>query len=467
MKFINVVRRLVILALALLAVVSGNAAFAATRPDNDIVTPEALGAPVLSARRAPDFLSSTAAETSLRSTIATTMSELGQGWCADIDAGGRPVFRGRIDNAYIPASTVKLLTASTVLSTFDDEDTFETKVRGDNPSSGRVNGALELVGGGDPLLFTADYAQRLDDSNDVHTPLEKLADAVVAKGVRSVSGGIVGNGSRFDDQRTIPSWDPGYIRQAQVGSLGGLMVNQGIVAADAGRTVVGDPNTHAAAVFADLLRSRGVEVGSPPPGAGSKVGNSEIASIKSQPVSAIVGQMLTESDNTTAETLLKNVAHEESDSPGTTARGVEAIREHLKSLGVDPAQVNLVDGSGLDRSDRVTCRALQQVLAAAGPDSVIAKGLARAGETGTLDVRMRNSPAQGRVQAKTGTLSGVSALAGWAKPEGDTPVSFSLLVNGPDSQISEEAQDRVAIALATLPQAPSREAYAPSQSQAR
>ncbi len=123
--------------------------------------------------------------------------------------------------------------------------------------------------------------------------------------------------------------------------------------------------------------------------------------------------MLAESDDTTAELLTKELGLHVS-GQGTTAAGTKVIIDRLTADGLPVEGLVLNDGSGLDEGDRLTCDLLTEVLDRAGPDSELAKLLPVAGENGTLRPRMRRTPAQGQVSAKTGTLDHVNALAGFA-----------------------------------------------------
>lgn len=457
---LKLLRRACIFALVALSLLSARSAFTSTEAEVGAGARNAGSSAVLSAQRFPGVLASAASETSTRNAITAALTPLGSNWCGVAAAGATTIYDVRRDMALVPASTVKILTGAAAIDEFGSDHTFETKVVGSKPNNGQIDGAIALVGGGDPLLMSAAYAESIDNSTDVHTPLEALADRVVQSGVRSVSGGVVVDDSLFDSQRAVTDWQPGYISQAQVGSIGAAVVDQGITTDD-GRRVVDDPRSHAASVLASMLRARGVQVGAPPPGAGSKVGSDTLATIESRSLGDIVGQMLTESDNTTAEMLLKNLSAQTSDEPGSTRDGTARVLDYLRGLGVDTSGLAITDGSGLARSNRVTCSALQAVLGSSGLDSPVGNGLARAGQSGTLDTRMNGSIAEGRVQAKTGTLDQVSALAGWARPDGHPPVAFSIVVNGVETSRAEAAQDAVATALAALPQTPPEDAYAP------
>ena len=266
-----------------------------------------------------------------------------------------------------------------------------------------------------PCLLTSPYVQTADRSSDAHTSLEALADQVVAEGIKTVKGSVVGDDSAFDQARYLDSWDRGLAMQGQIGPIGALQVNQGFERFSGGRVPADSPTLHAAAVFTELLRERGVVIGGQPASGRAPDNADEVTKIESLPVSELVAEMLTESDNTTAEMLLRNIGKKAS-GEGTFAGGVAAVKAAAVEAGISMNGVNIADGSGLDRASRATCAALLGSLVHDGPDGTISRGLAKAGQSGTLSDRMNNSVAVGRVVAKTGTLSGVSALrAGFAR----------------------------------------------------
>jgi D-alanyl-D-alanine carboxypeptidase/D-alanyl-D-alanine-endopeptidase (penicillin-binding protein 4) len=124
---------------------------------------------------------------------------------------------------------------------------------------------------------------------------------------------------------------------------------------------------------------------------------------------------------------------------GTTARGVAAIHDALATLHVDLTGVTFVDGSGLARGDRLTCATLLGVLDVDARPRFrpVADGLAVAGRRGTLAQRLRGTPLEDNLRAKTGTLSGVSGLAGYVRS--DRPLTFALLLAGGFSQAAGDA----------------------------
>ncbi len=178
------------------------------------------------------------------------------------------------------------------------------------PADGTVD-QLWLVGGGDPVLATGDYVSFLQSQpkskGDVTTSLEALADAIVAKGVRAIPGGVLGDDSRYDQQRYLPTWKDTYRTDGEVGPMSALTVNDGFSTWSPARKVpVDDPTRNAAAELTDLLRARGVQVGAP--GTGTAPGDAtEIATVSSPPLRDVVHSMLSSSDNLTAEMLTKEL----------------------------------------------------------------------------------------------------------------------------------------------------------------
>lgn len=167
----------------------------------------------------------------------------------------------------------------------------------------------------------------------------------------------------------------------------------------------------------------------------------ELAAVQSPPLSELIRETNQESNNVYAEALLRTLgqmaqnlpAITESSGAGITVdRGLVAVRKGLSALGVDPTGYVQADGSGLSRRNLVSPEALVQILQAMAPlptAAVYRASLPVAGVSGTLQSRFRGTAAQGIVQAKTGTLTGVSALAGYVEPPNYPPLAFSILVN--------------------------------------
>lgn len=432
-------------------------------PPLDAVSAASLTAPVLSARRAPGVVAQVVADQRLRSDLDAALADpaLGAGRdqsCLVVTTDGRPVMTRRPDAALIPASTLKVLTASAVLARIGTDERLLTEVRAAAPpaAEGVVDGDLWLVGGGDPLLATADYAATFPNQPQVITPFERLADAVVEAGVRQVRGAVVGDESRYDTQRYIPSWKASYREDGDVGPAGALVVNDGFVTFGARPVAAEQPAVHAASVLGGLLAARGVSVLGAPTAGVTPAGTAVLAAVPSPPMAAVVGAMLRESDNGTAELLVKELGRRFG-AAGTTADGLAVVGDALAGAGLPVGQLTTVDGSGLDRADRASCALLMASLASAGPTGPVGAALPVAGRDGTLATRFLGHPAAGRLRAKTGSLNGVVGLAGYVDREASPPLSFALLVNElPRDALGRRLQEDVAAALARYPDGPDR-----------
>jgi D-alanyl-D-alanine carboxypeptidase/D-alanyl-D-alanine-endopeptidase (penicillin-binding protein 4) len=417
----------------------------------------ALKVPLFSPRRVPDLFTAPIADERLRQQVAAVAAEAPPESCITITVRGRPAVRINGDVPLEPASVMKLVTATALLRhAKPDEAVATTVVTHAEPVKGVVEGDLWLVGGGDGLLTTGGYQASLRDQDQTVLPVAQLADALRAKGVTEIRGGIVGDESRYDSSRYVESWPARYRGQETVGPLSALMINDGVTGYDRSpdRPSVsrkpGDPPLLAAATFKALLEERGIRVDG---GAGigkAPDGTKELARIQST-IFDQVDEMLSWSDNTTAELLTKEVGRRAAGS-GTTQAGTQENLAVLRQLGVAANGLVFVDGSGLDPGNRLTCDVLAAVLDHAGPDSPIAKGLAVAGRKGTLLRRMRRTVAEGNVFAKTGTLGTVTSLAGFEKTRRGEVVTFAFIQNGP--KINTALQDRLAEQLYEFPDAP-------------
>ncbi|HVL26571.1 MAG TPA: D-alanyl-D-alanine carboxypeptidase/D-alanyl-D-alanine-endopeptidase, partial [Acidimicrobiales bacterium] len=179
-----------------------------------------------------------------------------------------------------------------------------------------------------------------------------------------------------------------------------------------------------------------------------------IAEIESLPMAEVVGVMMRESDNLGAELLVKELGARFGGA-GTTAAGLGVVRSAAADLGLPPDALSLSDGSGLDRRNRLSCGLVHGLLAGASPDSPLAAGLPVAGTSGTLVRRFLGTPAVGRVRAKTGSLNGVAALAGFATGADGRSFGFAMLANDlPSESAGMALQDRLATALTSYPDAP-------------
>ena len=344
--------------------------------------------------------------------------------CAAVEVHGQRVFSRAVDDPVQPASLIKLFTAAAALDILGPESRLSTQVRGRIDARGMVDGDLVLAGGGDPVLGTDAWARSELRDSQPHTSLDTLADRVVAAGVRRVRGAVLGDESRYDAERIVAAWPQRLVDDGEIGPLSALVANDGFETWGHPGVPFDDPARGTAGLFHDLLVKRGVVIDEAPR---SGVGRAPplIVSIDSPPVGALVADMLRRSDNGTAELLVKEIGYRGA-GEGSTSAGVTAVEASTEARGVVLDGVVIADGSGLSDADRVTCHSLTSLLARTAP--VLRPSLPVAGRSGTLRNRFASTPAAGRVRAKTGSLNGISAIAGYADT-GSGEVVFAVVGN--------------------------------------
>ncbi|MGI8523632.1 MAG: D-alanyl-D-alanine carboxypeptidase/D-alanyl-D-alanine endopeptidase [Nocardioides sp.] len=343
-----------------------------------------------------------------------------------------------------PASTTKLLTTTAALSVLGPDHTFDTRV----VAAG--HGRIVLVGGGDPLL-----AGKPNPDAPGGADLVTLARRT-AKALGGAKGKVrVGyDDTLFTGAAVNPRWPDDYVPADVVTPISALWVDEGRVGDGPGR--VGDPSLAAAQEFAADLRRFGVSVAGAPRAREAPCPAHALATVTSRPLSDIVEHTIAFSDNEAAEVLARQVGLATS-GRGSFAGGTSAVRRALGQLGVDLGPAKLYDGSGLSRDDRINPRSLVRMLQlAAAPDHPelrsVLTGLPVAGFTGSLVDRFEQHPnGSGWVRAKTGTLAGVSALAGVATDRDGTPIVFAFVSDRialADTLDARAALDGLAAALA-------------------
>lgn len=427
--------------------------------------------PVLSLRRVPALVSRAVGDTRLSRALDSLTRDPALGGATDQtclsvrDTNGSTLYAKNPGSALIPASNLKLLTATAVLDRLggDFRYTTELKAPAAPGPDGAIGGDLWLVGNGDPLLGTADFGAVAGYQRRprLTTSLEALADKAVAAGLRRVDGRVVGDETRYDAQRYVPTWSPTYIRDSEVGPLSALTVNGGFARWDPPVVAAPDPPANAASILTGLLRARGVTIAGDGASGRAADGSVTVASLESPPMIDIIGVMLRESDNTVAELVVKELGARFGGG-GTTAAGVDVVKASLGSLGAPSTAFAAVDGSGLDRSDRLSCDLLQAVLAKSGEQGPLGRDLATAGRDGTLAKRFVGTPAAGRVRAKTGSLRGVVGLSGWVTAHDGRVVQFSLLANElPRDAAGTGLENGLVNELVAYPRAPDSSELAP------
>ncbi|MBB4933490.1 D-alanyl-D-alanine carboxypeptidase/D-alanyl-D-alanine-endopeptidase (penicillin-binding protein 4) [Lipingzhangella halophila] len=221
---------------------------------------------------------------------------------------------------------------------------------------------------------------------------------------------------------------------------------------------VHEPTDHAVHVFAGALEDHGVKVrGGVDRGTGPEAPEdaAELASAESAELSELLVPFMKLSNNGHAEILVKAMGRE-SAGEGSWQAGTAETAAALDRLGAELGEHELSDGSGLARSNQLTANGVAGVLRAAldepwaadWEDSLPVAGAENRMQGGTLSERMRGTPAEANVRAKTGSLSGVSALSGYVTGNGGEELAFAVLNNGFEGAAPRDVQDAIAVRLA-------------------
>ncbi len=346
--------------------------------------------------------------------------------------------------ARIPASTTKLTTAVAALTALDPQSRLATVAY-------RDGGTVYLVGGGDPTLVRRGGGDPLTGGDASMRDLARQIASALGSGA---SVQLAYDASAFRGPRLGPGWPASFPAQGVVAPVTALVVDH--ARQPGGTARVADPPRQAAQVLAAQLRDLGVVVRSV--GEGTRPESAEeIGRVESATVADLVRRMLTDSDDDIAEAL-GHLAGGAAVGEPTFAGGARAATQALEALGLDTGGLDLADASGLSRENEIPVRLLGSLLTdvALGTHPVlgtIASGLAVAGLTGTLADRYTSAatkPGRGFVQAKTGTLTGVVALAGIVQDADGRVLVFAMIANDVTSiPATRETMDVIASRLAT------------------
>ncbi|MGP4024427.1 D-alanyl-D-alanine carboxypeptidase/D-alanyl-D-alanine endopeptidase [Actinomadura sp. 3N407] len=368
-----------------------------------------------------------------------------------IDAATRrPLFERQSHRPATPASTTKLVTSVAALASVGPAHRITTQVvRG-------AGGGIVLVGGGDPTLTALPARPEAG-----HPPFASLVDlarqtatALKASGVQQVR--VDYDVSAYQGPRTAAGWKPNYLPDGEVAPVTALTVDEGRLSPgdSSKRTRVSDPPAAAAKQFARLLSKNGV---SARPGrmTVAQKGAVRLGAVQSPPVSALVEHLMTESDNDVAEAVSRQVAIKLG-RPATFADAAQAVQQVIARLGVAEG-VSVNDGSGLSTRNRITPMALARIVSlAAGDDHPELRpaitGLPIAGFSGTLSpprfTAATSRAGAGTVRAKTGTLAGVSTLAGLAYDADGRLLAFAFMAGDGKGPVDPGKLDQLAAAVA-------------------
>lgn len=357
----------------------------------------------------------------------------------------RVLFSLRATTMRPPASVEKLYTATAALDLLGPDYRLSTTVLGVGhlAPGGVWEGSIYLRGGGDPTFGSSAFIAA--HYGGIGTSVSTLAAQLVQKdGIRRITGAVFGDESYFDSLRGEPSSD---FREDPFleGTLSALAFNRGEWGNEKGPHA---PAAYAAGQLRAALRAAGVKVEGGGGAASTPPGASALASAPSPTLAQLLGLMLPPSDNFFAEMLLKGLGARFG-AKGSTSAGATVVAHTISSLlGIDP---EIVDGSGLSEVDHTSPYQVADLLVELYPTAigrVLREHMAVAGRTGTLELRMRGSAADGRCVGKTGTLTGVSNLVGYCPSANGHILAFAVFNDAVPTEAAHTYQDSVAETLA-------------------
>lgn len=349
----------------------------------------------------------------------------------------------------IPASITKLFTTSTSLSIMGGDHKLSTKFFTDdqNLNDGVINGNIYLKGFGNPLFTDSD--------------LNELINTLVQIGIKEIIGDVIGDDTFFDNVYTRDDWIENENANVKLPPISAIVLdrNQTTVRRKIRRRyryvteTVKDPPLFIAKRFREKLITSAITFNGK-----SKKGvtpdNAKLISAQSIPLNELIAYINKHSDNFLAECLFKTLGAEANGLQGNSFYSQQAILKFLKENNVYSIGTEIVDGSGISRFDQVTPAAITGVLEKMYFDLVhfedFYNSLSIAGVDGTLSRRMVGTSAENKFRGKTGTLNGVSGIAGYLEGADGEELVITILMEFKKGSWKHyrNVQDKIIILLA-------------------
>ena len=372
---------------------------------------------------------------------------------------GDTLYSKNAGKLFMPASNMKIITSSAALTLLGPDYTYKTTFLVDGPvQDSLLDGDLIVIGRGDPTIS--------DNMRGIATTvMDALADSIRAHGIRQISGRLVRVGNAFPDSTRGYGWEWDDLGEYYAAGVDELIFNEGMapttprpppdtVRDSAYSGPAKDPATAYLNALNDALIRKGITLDAgvldsilPTP-----IKMDTLFTFTSLPMRNILPALLKPSQNQIAEILLKTIGLERG-GMGTADSARKIVGQLLLSWGVQPDGFVIRDGSGLSRHDMLTPETIVRVLDRIQQDTAFAvfyNALPIAGIDGTLQDRMKGTPAEGNVRAKTGSISYARSLSGYVTTADGERLIFSILANNwvTPSSVVTGIMDRIAVALA-------------------
>ena len=374
---------------------------------------------------------------------------------------GDTIYSKNAGRLFMPASNMKIVTSSAALTLLGPDYTYKTTFLVDGPvQDSLLDGDLIVIGRGDPTIS--------DNMRGVATTImDALADSIRAHGIRQITGRLVRVGNAFPDSTRGYGWEWDDLGEYYAAGVDELIFNEGMapttprpppdsVRDSAYSGPAKDPGTGYLNALNDALIRKGITLDAgvldsilPTP-----IKMDTLFTFTSMPMRNIIPALMKPSQNQIAEILLKTIGLERG-GMGTADSARKIVGQLLLSWGVQQDGFVIRDGSGLSRHDMVTPETLVRVLDRIQQDTafdVFYNALPIAGIDGTLKDRMKGTPAEGNVRAKTGSISYARSLSGYVTTADGERLIFSILANNwvTPSSVVTGVMDRIAVALAVF-----------------
>lgn len=330
-----------------------------------------------------------------------------------MDLKGNVLGEHNADRAMTPASVMKCVTTATLLEAVGTDWRYETPVYVTGPvKDGVLDGNVVVVGSGDPSV----NSRHVEGENIVDQIINALKDA----GIDTIRGRVTVDESRFAGPAINPRWASGDLPNSYGTGSHGFNFEDNA----SGKASVKDP----AAVFLSRLRVAMQRHGITMLGNALEDGRRRLLGThRSATIDEIMRSCMMRSDNQYAEALLRTVsAHHGKD--GSTQSGADMARDYWKHRKLPMQGVEIFDGSGLSRSDRLTARFLGGVLSRMAPNPYYASFFPLAGQEGTLKRFLAGTPLEGYVAMKTGSMNGIQCYAGYKLDDNYAPTHVIVVM---------------------------------------
>ena len=325
---------------------------------------------------------------------------------------GRDLIRYHNDKPLIPASIMKCVTVASLMERAEIDSRFETKVYIEGlVTDSTLRGNLLIVGSGDPSL----NSRYIHDSQDI---CEEIARSLKKRGIKVISGCVRVDESIWQGASTPPSWHPSDLAHDYGAGSFGLNFEDNAI----GSRSVSNP----AMMFRNRLRGQLAANGIILQNVESD-GLERVASPKklllihrSAPLDEIMRSCMMRSDNQYAEALLRTLAVK-CGKEGSTEVAAQIEKEMWQNRGFPMEGINIVDGSGLSRSDRMTADFIAEILTVKARNDYYNSLFPLAGEEGTLRKFLKGTSLEGYLAMKTGSMRGIQCYAGYKLDENYHP----------------------------------------------